>query len=82
MDADEKRTMEDLVAQIKPLLAGRHPEVVSAVLADLVSIWLAGHVAPDSKAATESHRRELLTLFFGLVTELVPINARRMGLPW
>ena len=32
-----------LIESIKPLLAGRSPDVQGAVLADLTAIWLAGH---------------------------------------
>lgn len=37
------RSSFDIVARIKPMLAGHGTEVQGAVLADLVSLWLAGH---------------------------------------
>lgn len=44
MDADaEGHAAMRLAKQIYPLLAGRPPEVQGAVLADLLSMWLAGH---------------------------------------
>jgi hypothetical protein len=47
VSADAKaRESQRLVAQIKPLLAGKPPEVQSAALADLLSMWIAGHIAP------------------------------------
>lgn len=33
----------DIVARIKPMLAGHGPALQGAVLADLVSLWVAGH---------------------------------------
>lgn len=32
-----------IVAEIKPILTGKHPAVQGAVLADLLATWLAGH---------------------------------------
>lgn len=42
MDEAARESMR-LAKQIYPLLAGRPPEVQGAVLADLLSMWLAGH---------------------------------------
>lgn len=33
---------QDLSMRIRPLLAGKEPEIQGAVLADLVSLWVAG----------------------------------------
>lgn len=56
----------DLVERMRPILAGNHPAVQGAVLADLVAIWLAGHPA--------ELRGELFTLHIVKALELVPIN--------
>lgn len=37
------RSSFDIVARIKPMLAGHDVALQGAVLADLVSLWLAGH---------------------------------------
>jgi hypothetical protein len=49
---------------IQPMLKGRSPEVQGAVLADLLSIFLAGH-APQL-------REEILTLHIDMVRKLIP----------
>jgi hypothetical protein len=58
---------------IQPLLAGRSPEVQSAVLADLVAMWLAGHLFLDGADAT-ALREEFLAMFVDAVRKLIPIN--------
>jgi hypothetical protein len=58
---------------IQPLLHGRSPEVQSAALADLVSMWLAGHMYLDGGDST-AMREEFLTIFIDAVRHLVPIN--------
>lgn len=43
-DADEQaREVARVVERIRPLLAGRPPEVQGGVVADLLSIFIAGH---------------------------------------
>ena len=74
---DDARTTDALSAEIWPLiaprLAGRPPEIQSAVLAELTAKWLAGfHLI--SKKATDEFRTELLQLFVNLVRDLIPIN--------
>lgn len=58
--------------RIKPLLAGHGPDMQGAVLADLVSIWLAGHPA----AMREIVLREWLTA----VRQLVPVSVMEIKL--
>jgi hypothetical protein len=60
-----------LSRRIQPLLRGHKPEVQSAVLADLLSIWLAGHWPPDL-------REQLLAHHVTLVRELVPVTEKQM----
>ena len=55
---------------IKPLLAGQPPHVSGAVLADLVSLWLAGHPA--------SLRDALLEMHIETVLRLIPESEREM----
>jgi hypothetical protein len=62
---DAKRVFE-LGDAIRPILAGEHPAVQGATLADLTAIWLAGHPA--------ELRVELLMMHVHKVCELVPIN--------
>ena len=62
-----------LVEMIRPLLAGRSPEVVSATLADLLSMWLAGHFVGGDKE-NAALREQLLADHVELVRRLIPVN--------
>jgi hypothetical protein len=55
-----------IVEQVKPLLAGHDPAVQGAALADLLSLWLAGH-HPDL-------RERMLTMLIEGVRALIPFN--------
>jgi hypothetical protein len=68
-----------IIAQIRPLLAGRAPEVNGAVLADLLAIWLAGHHVAGDANATRMMRAKLLAFHCSQVRELTSINAKIMG---
>jgi hypothetical protein len=71
------RRVEPVVNAIKPLLAGKGPEVQGATLADLVAIFIASH-HPDL-------RDDILDLHIDLVRKLVPVNERMLfpnGSPW
>jgi hypothetical protein len=65
-----KSEIDSLVNRIKPLLAGKDPGVQGAVLADLLSMWIAGH--PDFI------REEMLTQHVDAVRALVPVNEKIM----
>lgn len=60
--------VDDLVARIQPLLAGREPQVQGSVLVVLLSIWLNGHHA-GSLEASRRLRREILELHSQSVLE-------------
>jgi hypothetical protein len=68
-----------IVEQIKPLLAGREPVLQSAVLAELLSLLLAGHWIPGEPAQTATMRRTILETHCTLVWELTEVNAKIMG---
>lgn len=57
-----------LAQEIHPLLAGHHPAVQGAALADLLAMWLAGHDADLRDALLENHIERVI--------ELVPANER------
>lgn len=59
-----------LVDQIRPILHGRGEMIQGAVLADLLAMWLAGHVGPDAEAL----RAELLAMHIDAVRKLIPVN--------
>lgn len=54
-------------ADIRPLLAGLGPLKQGAILADLVSIWVAGHLPAES-------RQEVFDLWCATMWELVPLS--------
>jgi hypothetical protein len=55
---------------VQKKLAGKGPDVKGAVLADLLSVWLAGH-HPDL-------RDELLHFHIDRVKQLVPLSEREI----
>lgn len=57
--------------ELEPMLAGRPSNVQGAVLADLLSIWLAGHWPPAA-------REVLLADFVKLVRNLVPETEKQL----
>jgi hypothetical protein len=74
----EPPTPEEVLAvaeRIKPILAHHHPTLQGAVLAELLSIWIAGHVA-DTKGNTRKLRKEVLNMHVEQVRKLIPINAK------
>jgi len=58
--------IEGLVKKIAPMLGGRNPAVQSAVLADLLAIWLIGF----PKQEREHHLQDICTL----IRNLIPVN--------
>jgi hypothetical protein len=69
----------EVAESIKPLLAGKEPQVQSAVLAELLSIWLAGFYIPLEPEETRKLRAELLERHVALVRDLLLVNSREMG---
>jgi hypothetical protein len=67
------------VERIKPILHGRPPEMIGAILADLLAIWLAGHYAEGDEDATRTMRADLLSMHLFTVRKLVSVNARIIG---
>jgi hypothetical protein len=68
-----------LVEEVRPILAGHSPEVIGAALADLVAIWLAGHVVAGDIEATDRRRGELMLMHAQAVRHLTAINALQLG---
>lgn len=67
---DAAYEVEHISRQIQPLLKDRGPEVQGGVLADLVSLWLAGH-APQL-------RKTIHDDFIKLVGKLVPESEKEL----
>jgi hypothetical protein len=80
--ASEAREMafrtRTIAKMIGPLLKGLGPELQGAVLADLVSMWVAGFVAHGSRAETAKLRRELVEDWVKLVWRLVEPSEREI----
>jgi hypothetical protein len=68
------------VESIKPLLAGLHPGVQGAALAELLAIWLAGHRTSDPDA-TKALQHRLLRMHMDKVRALTRINNKNTAAP-
>lgn len=70
-DIDERFIeVQEVVAQCAECLHGRDPEIQGAALADLVSMWVAGHFGP------EGFREQLIEEHVDTVRRLLPINEK------
>lgn len=61
---------QELALQIRTLLHGHHPGVQSAVLADLLSMWVAGHHPEFRESALAMHDE--------LVRSLIPVSEQEL----
>lgn len=83
--SDEAATRaEAILMRIRPLLTDQSSDMQCAVLADLVSRWLAGNAvlveggdAIDREATTELRER-FLNIFVALARDLVPLAEKEM----
>jgi hypothetical protein len=66
--------VEAICQEIYPELHGQGSEVIGAVLGELVSKWLAGHVVIGSRDDTEKRREEILAMWLEMVRALVPLQ--------
>ncbi len=66
--------IDSIVDAIRPILAGHPPDLQGAALADLLAIWLAGHIIPGQPAKTKALRKRLLTMHVAIVRELIPVS--------
>jgi len=73
---DPAKSAEALVKKIMPLLKGKPPEVQGAALADLLAMWLAGHLdrSDPEGEKTALLREATLELHLMAVRALIPIN--------
>jgi hypothetical protein len=72
----EAGAVVELVEAMRPLLAGKSASVQGAALADLLAMWLAGHISrgdPEG-AETKRIREEMLELHLAAVRALIPVN--------
>jgi hypothetical protein len=71
---DEAYEVEALSRALAKKLIGRSVAVQGAALADLLAIWLAGHVNLDNPDDSDAIRETLLEAHLVAVRALVPIN--------
>jgi hypothetical protein len=70
MKATKATVVQNISASVQKKLAGKGPDVQGAVLADLLSMWLAGHHL--------DLRDELLHFHVDKVRDLVPLSEREI----
>ena len=80
---------QDISKEMQGMLHGQGPLVAGAVLADLVSLWIAGHVMVNDNdlsdettlKETRQLRQHLLADFIIAVESLIPLSADEIGTP-
>jgi hypothetical protein len=81
-ESDIIRAALQLSEELQPFmdrLAGRGPMVQGGALADLVSMFITGHIVPGDRQATYRAREVELELFFRAVRALVAPSAEKMA---
>lgn len=78
MPMQRTKIVVGLVERIKPILSGQSPDIQGATLADLLSIWLAGHRIEGDAAATQQLHETLLEFHIESVRELIPVSAAQI----
>jgi hypothetical protein len=58
--SDFSKQAMNLTDRVKPLLAGIHPSIQGAALAELTALWLQGHFVLGDEAETQELRIKLL----------------------
>jgi hypothetical protein len=74
MPSEQANEVLALVGEIRPLLAGRSPEVQGGVLADLLAMYIAGYVQLGDPEATKRMRELVLEMHIVGVKALIDIN--------
>jgi hypothetical protein len=78
-DSDaEARAAMALVEVVRPLFAGKSADVQGAALADLLAMWLAGHVMQGDQKATDRLRRRMLEHHLEAVRSLISVNYKML----
>jgi hypothetical protein len=74
MPSEQANEAMALVNEIRPLFAGKSAQTQGAVLADLLAMWLAGHVIQGDPEGTKSFREQALEIHIVGVKALIDIN--------
>ena len=78
MTSDEVDKLWQVSKQIEPLLAGLGWRLQGAVLANLVSLWLAGVYDERGRAATEELRQLAFAEWTQITKDLVPMSEQEI----
>lgn len=78
--AETKQAMA-IVRAAQPLFEGKPATVQGTALADLLALWLAGHVIPGNPDATKRAREQVLEKHLVTVRALIDINYTRFVEP-
>lgn len=71
---DDATEAMELARAISPMLAGRKAGVQGAALAELLAMWLAGHVQLGDPKETRKVRKQMLRMHLAAVEGLIDIN--------
>lgn len=71
---DRAHDVEAIIDRVRPILAGNPAEVVGGALADLFSMWLAGHFDAAGRTETAALREALITQWLETVRKLIEPN--------
>jgi hypothetical protein len=71
--------VDQILAVVMPMLAGRGVELQGYVVAELAAIFIAGHKA-GNVADTDALRTEIFNEWTSLVRDLVPVVAKQRGI--
>jgi hypothetical protein len=72
--AKQASEVMQIVRLIRPLLKGRDPEVQGAILADLLAMWLAGHVNARDPEDSDRIREAALAIHIEAVRGMIKLN--------
>jgi len=75
--SDRVRFARVLSDQIKPILAGQGSDIQGMVLADLVSMHIAGHFVKNDARQTQWLRDRMLVALVTTITQLVDASYAR-----
>jgi hypothetical protein len=73
---DEVKEVQFIVKGAGALLMGKSPQVQGAALADLLAMWLAGHLILGDPKKTKRLREAMIAAHLKVVRDLVEINYR------
>ena len=66
------REVVDIVDEVRPLLAGKHPPIIGAALAQLTAMWISHHlVLTDSAEDQQKLWTELLDMHIDMTRQLI-----------